>query len=231
MKTAARPHARFYTGTDDSDSAFQGLLDTIAAGYDVLELGCSGACESHRLAERGCTVTGVSPIPEDVEAARRAAVDAGLTNTTFGVMAGDDLDLADHSFDAVIASGVLHRLDVARAFAEMARVLRSDGQVILLEPLGHNPLINAYRRRTPHDRIRFEHPVRREDFSLAGRWFDHVDVQTHHLLSLAAAPAGSGAMGRAARGVLARIDRVLLAPASPLRWQAWIAVITLRDPR
>lgn len=163
-----------------------------------------------------------------VEAARRTASEEGLTTATFDVMSHDQFDLEDASFDVIVAEGILHRIDVALAFSEMARVLRPGGEVLLLEPLGHNPIINAYRRRTPGDRTRFEHPIRREDIFFATRWFESVDVQTHHLVSLAAGGRGNSAV---LRSILERADRILLADRSPLRWQGWIAVVRLANPR
>lgn len=230
MATDTQPRLRFYEGLDESARAFRRHVSAIPDGARVLELGCGETAEAFDLAARGCDVLGVSSDPDDVDAARREAVRRGVTTARFGVMDLEALDVDDRSVDAIIGSSVLHRADVARAVAEMARVLDPDGRAVLLEPLGHNPVINAYRRRNDDGRARFEHPLRSAEFSLAARWFDRVDVTTHHLFSLAASSA-SGRTGSLARRALDRVDRVALHPKSPLRWQAWIAVIELAEPR
>lgn len=231
MTAPARADARFYDDLDESSRAFHARVDAIPADAEVLELGCGVEALAFDLADRGARVVGISPDLRDVEQARLEAARRGLPDLRFTVMSAENLYLDDRSTDVVVGVSCLHRVDIARTYAEMARVLRPDGRVLLLEPLGHNPIINAYRRRTGERRVRFEHPIRREELSLASRWFGSVDVETHHLFELAAVSAGEGRAGRAFRAVLRKADRVALRPSSPLRWQAWIAVVELRDPR
>jgi hypothetical protein len=54
--------------------------------------------------------------------------------------------------------------DLSLACSEIARVLRPGGPAIFVEPLGHNPLINAYRKRTPALRTVDEHPPTKARF-------------------------------------------------------------------
>jgi len=44
------------------------------------------------------------------------------------------------------------------------------GSAIFIDPLGHNPAINMFRRSTPDLRTEDEHPLLLEDFRLAGRY-------------------------------------------------------------
>lgn len=242
MTTTSRPTAlveresraaqdKFYVGLDDSAVAYTQKLSRFAAGDRVLELGCGIDGGGFDLAARGVDVVAICSSVELVDRARDAAAERGLSTIEHHTMSPEDPDLADDSFDGVIGATVLHDLDMARAYAEMARVLQPDGRAVFIEPLGHNPLINAYRRRTPESRDAHAHPVRREDISLAGRWFRDVDVDTFHLLSVLAGPIADRRGGRRLQVALAKLDRTLVERAPGIRWQAWIAVLELRGPR
>jgi SAM-dependent methyltransferase len=231
MTAPVRSRAQFYEDLGNASQAFHALIDTIPGDAEVLELGCGADALAFDLAARGVEVLGVSTDIDDVERARHEAERRELSTARFAEMAPETLLLPDACCDVVVGVSSLHRLDIARTYAEMARVLRPGGRGMLLEALGHNPVINAYRRRTLHRRDRFEHPIRRDEIDLARRWFDSVRVETHHLLDLAAVPVGDHLAGRAARSVLRGADRLLLRPSSPLRWHAWIAVVELEGPR
>ena len=83
----------------------------------------------------------------------------------------------DDSFDLVCGSGILHHLDLPAAMRELARVLRPSGRAVFMEPLGHNPAINAFRNRTPELRTPDEHPLLGKDLKLCRRYFGSVEVK------------------------------------------------------
>ena len=74
--------------------------------------------------------------------------------------------------DIIVAAAVLHHLDLPRAYAEMARVLRPSGSIICVEPLAHNPLIQYYLC-TPEQRTSWEmnHILKMKDVRLARKFF------------------------------------------------------------
>src|SRR5258708_21177889 len=86
--------------------------------------------------------------------------------------------------------GVLHNLDVKRAYSEMARVLRPTGTVLCVEALRHNPIFHAYRMLTPHLRTAYEarHVLRRKDVLATRGYFNRIDLGFFHLASLPAVP-------------------------------------------
>jgi len=59
----------------------------------------------------------------------------------------------------VCGSGTLHHLYIDAAFKELVRVLKPNGCVVFFEPLGHNFLINLYRKLTPSMHSEDEHPL------------------------------------------------------------------------
>jgi len=222
---------KFYSGLGESQRRFAELLAGFATGNVVVEFGCGVDSLAPHLAERGVEVVGIDISPVAVEVAQAEAAARGLKGATFRVMNAESLDFSDQSVDGVIGTAVLHHLDVASAFAEMSRVLKPDGRAVFLEPLGHNPLINWYRNRTPEARTRHEHPLRWQDFRLAHRWFQEVKVETFHLVSILTSPISESRWGQPLHRIASAVDRRILVVNERLRWQAWIAVSEFRSPR
>lgn len=83
----------------------------------------------------GVTVEGLDPSPKMLEIARRKAEAAGVADR-FAIRTGDAqaLPYEDASFDAVsIAFGIRNVPDRDRALAEMRRVTRPGGRIVILE--------------------------------------------------------------------------------------------------
>jgi SAM-dependent methyltransferase len=220
---------KFYEAGDASGERYRELLDTIPTGARVLEYGCGTGSAAFDLATRGVEVLGIDISPVAIKAAEATAEERGVTtHATFQEMNAEHLAVPDGSFDVVCGSGVLHHLDLDRAFDEVARVLRPGGWAVFVEPLGHNPLINAYRRRTPEMRTPDEHPLRVQDFDAARRRFGTVDVDYFNLLTIATVPLRRFRFQPALHARLHRVDQWLFARAPSLARQAWVAVIQLR---
>ena len=110
-------------------------LGELRPGERVVDVG-SGAGLDSLIAARmvGPTgrVIGVDMTPAMLEKARRAAVEAGLSNVEFREGYGEALPVADGWADVVISNGVLNLMpDKAAALAEMARVLQAGGRLQL----------------------------------------------------------------------------------------------------
>jgi SAM-dependent methyltransferase len=222
---------KFYEGLGESEGRFAELVARFQPGDRVLELGCGIDSLAFALAERGVDVVGIDISPVAVEKATAEAETRGLTNASFRAMNAEALDFEDASFDGVIGTAVLHHLDVASACSEMGRVLRPNGRAVFIEPLGHNPVINWYRNRTPEARTEHEHPLRWADYALAQRFFEEVQVETFHLFAILTSPIAGRAWGRPLHRLTTAVDRRVLAVKERVRWQAWIAVSEFRRPR
>lgn len=221
----------FYTGLAESHDRFRALLAEFAAGDRVVEFGCGLDTFALDLAERGVEVVGIDISPVAVERARAAALGSDSTGASFRVMNAESLEFEDESVGGVIGAGVLHHLDLASAYAEMSRVLRPGGRAVFFEPLGHNPLINWFRNRTPEARTPHEHPLCRQDYSLASEWFEEVHVETFHLFGILTSPFSQRRWGKPLHRLASGIDRRVLATGDRLRWHAWIAVSEFRVQR
>jgi glycosyltransferase involved in cell wall biosynthesis/SAM-dependent methyltransferase/GT2 family glycosyltransferase len=224
---------KFYDVGRDAYDRYDELLTIMATpGSTVLEYGCGPAGRAFDLARGGAVVHGVDISPVAIGVARETAKRQGVEeNTTFSVMDAEALDLPARSFDVVCGTSIIHHLDIDRAYREVARVLRPSGRAVFLEPLGHNPVIHAYRRLTPGLRTADEHPLRLADVNAARAYFGDLTLEHFTLLSLAAVAAHGRPSFERATGVLRRIDRELFTTVPSLRRWSWTIVMVMCQPR
>lgn len=227
-----RPAAKFYSIAGAAYGFYeQQLLDGVA-GTDVLEYGCGDGSYAFDLARRGARVTGIDISAVAIEqAAERAAAEGLSDRVTFEVMNCEELTYADSSFDLICGGGILHHIDLERGYAEIRRVLRPEGRSAFLEAMGHNPLINLYRNRTPELRTEDEHPLLMPDLELANRYFSDVETRFFNLLSLAAVPLRGRRGFERVNATLDRADAWLFERVAALRKHAWMVAIVMRGPR
>ncbi len=204
------------------------------AGRTVLDYGCGNGEESLFAARHGATrVVGIDISEVSIKNCRQRAAREGLARAVdFRVNDGEALEFADSTFDVAMEYGVLHHVKLEAAMRELARVLRPNGRMICTEALGHNPIIQAYRRRTPDLRTQWEveHILRKDAFATMGCHFHQVELRFFHLATLAAVPFRKSAIFRPLLGILAAADAILLR-LPWLKWHAWITVFVLTGPR
>lgn len=158
--------------------------------------------------------------------AQNAAERAGLVNTHYQVMNAEDMTFDSASFDVVFGRGIIHHRDLELAFRNIARVLRPGGVAIFWEPLGHNPILNRYRDMTPQARTPDEHPLLRQDFELAGRYFDLGNLQFWGLTTILSVPMWDTAVGEAVLSATAKLDQMIF--KTPARWMAWHVLMDMK---
>jgi SAM-dependent methyltransferase len=223
---------RFYVIDRSAGAAFESRVDAVPPGSFALDYGCgAGAYASIALAKQGSTSVAIDISAEAINQAREKAEAEGVGDRIeFRVMNAESLDLPDSSFDFVCGNGVLHHLDLGHAYAELARVLKPDGNGVFLEPMGHNPLINLYRRRTPEQRTPDEHPLVLGDFDLARRYFEVVSGGYFALTSLLLLPLARSRLALRLLPALDAVDRGLFRLLPFLTRFAWMVVLDLRRP-
>jgi len=97
-----------------------------------IDVACGPGVISRAMAPRVGSVLGVDLTPAMVEEGRRRTVEEGHENVSFSLGDVTGLDLPDGSFDGAITRLSLHHIPApARVVAEMARVVRSGGWVLL----------------------------------------------------------------------------------------------------
>ncbi len=103
-------------------------------GQHWLEAACGPGIITRRLAPLVGTVEGIDLTPAMVDRARAAAADAGLDNVSFAVGDVCDLDRPDGSSDGAVTRFSVHHLPVpGLMFAELARVVRRGGRIVVVD--------------------------------------------------------------------------------------------------
>jgi SAM-dependent methyltransferase len=197
----------------------------------VLEYGCGTGSLSFDLMIEGARVTGIDISEVAISKAKEMSLKKNACgDLRFAVMDAEELAFDADEFSVVCGSGILHHLDVERAFKELSRVLKKEGRAVFVEPLGYNPLINLYRKMTPKLRSKDEHPLTRPDIELAGKYFGDVHIKHFHLLSLMAVPLRRVKGFHLLKKLVDRADAILL--GLPLvKWFSWMVVLELKSPR
>jgi ubiquinone/menaquinone biosynthesis C-methylase UbiE len=101
-------------------------------GKDVLEVGCGSGIAVQLFAEAGAAVTAVDLTPWAV-GTTRARLEAFELEGEVLEADGERLPFADSSFDLVFSWGVIHHsTDMDRALAELVRVCKPGGRVVIM---------------------------------------------------------------------------------------------------
>jgi SAM-dependent methyltransferase len=215
---------KYYDAIGDCFRDYWARVDELAVGADILEYGCAYGGNLLRLAGRARTATGIDISDIAVEKGGERARQQGVTNLRLEAMNAEAMTFPDDSFDLVFGSGIIHHLDIDRAFAEIARVLRPGGRALFVEPLGLNPAIELYRRLTPGARTPDEHPLLRNDFHRFEAAFRTTRCRFYGLATLAVVPFRRTAAKAPLFAVTRTIDRGLFALPGA-RWLAWYSLM------
>ena len=118
--------------------------------HDVLDVACGPGFLTAALARRCARAFGLDGTPALLERARLHAAERGLDNLRFHQGDAEALPFADERFDVVSCKAAFHHFPRPdRVLAEMRRVVKRDGRLLVADMLGsENPACAQY-----HDRI------------------------------------------------------------------------------
>jgi SAM-dependent methyltransferase len=135
------PHVRDLLVTRKTDLIARRLRDAGISGGRGLDVGCGMGAHARALAGHGHHLVGIEPSVNSVIRARQAATRVAAGSATA-------LPFRDGTFDFVYTIGVLHHLPGAaaraQAYAEIVRVLRPGGWLLVHETNPLNPLFRFY---------------------------------------------------------------------------------------
>ncbi len=225
---------KFYSISRNNRDYVHRWLSGRCKGRQILDYCCGNGDFTLRLAEAGAYAYGIDISPVSIRNAVIEASRRGISDRAkFFVMDAEATAFADDCFDLAVVNGVLHHLNLEKAYRELARILKPEGEVICTEALKHNVFFHLYRKMTPHLRSAWEidHILGKKEIERATQYFHKVEVaRFFHLATLAAVPFRNLPMFDHIRRSLEVIDSVLLRIPF-LKWQAWMAVFVLAQPR
>ncbi|CAB5079521.1 hypothetical protein D3OALGA1CA_434 [Olavius algarvensis associated proteobacterium Delta 3] len=122
----------------------------------ILDVGCATGRLLEQLAEAGARdLFGIDLAPRILEVARKRFSGLGVSAVFSTADAEDVLPWDDDFFDTVTLTGVLHHFFRPRdALAEIRRVLRPGGRLLIIDPCFFPPvrgILNLALRAVPHD--------------------------------------------------------------------------------
>lgn len=222
--------SKFYSVFYLIENKYVKKLTDKSPGKKYLEYGCGEGSSAYKIAQNGGEVHGIDISDFAIEQARLKAANENL-EITFEQMNAEDLKFEPNYFDVVCGSGILHHLELDKAYSEITKVLKPGGQAVFMEPLGHNFLINWYRNRTPHLRTDDEHPLLKPDIKMIDRYFKDKKISYYFFTALAAIALRKTIVFKPVLRFLHGIDKFLFFTFPFIRWQAWFVLIEMNHPK
>lgn len=219
---------KFYAVKKHVNAFFYDAVFKNCEGKKLLEYGCGAGNSSLAYLHNGAQLTGIDISVEGIERAKETVSEHGF-DAKYLVMNAEEMTFENNSFDICVGSGILHHLDMDKSISEISRVLKKEGSAYFIEPMGHNPIINWYRNRTPSMRTDDEHPLLIKDIENLNKYFITVNVNYFALSTLAAVPFFNTKSFNAIYSGLQKLDSLLL-KSKFIGKHAWTAVIELSDP-
>ena len=142
-------------------------LSTLLPPLDVVDFGCGTGTLTIELARWAKKVTAIDKSETTLARARAAAAREGLTNINFLSADLTDLPMPAQCADLVVSSQSLHHVDdIGAVLAEGARLLKSNGRIVVLELFPHEE--EWVKQRLGHAHMGIEPEVLEEAMRKAG---------------------------------------------------------------
>ena len=229
-----RSNRRFYTTVSTSRRHMQQWMARHAPGSVFLDFACGHGAQTVEAARLGAALAvGIDISEVSVRNATENAAAAGLTaRTRFLQRDCENTGFPDETFDLALCSGMLHHLDLSKAYPELHRIMKPGGRVFCYEALAHNPVIQWYRNRTPELRTSWEkeHILGMRDIRFARQWFQVEHVRFFNMAAPLATFLPDGPIREAGAAVLHAIDGVVTR-IPLLQYWSWMVTFELVKPR
>ena len=219
-----RSQYKFYKALYSLNKDFINLLKVKTKSVQVLDYGCGVGNFAQEVSSFGPKKIVAVDISEEAIKKAKKKLEEANKNIDFRVDNCENLSLDSNSFDVVYGSGILHHLDLKKSLNEINRVLKKDGAIIFMEPLGTNPLINIYRKLTPNDRSPDEHPLKSEDIKLINSIFKNVEIKYYGFLTLVFFPFYKSPENSRLFKIISSIDEMIL-KIKYFKFLAWSILI------
>lgn len=174
-----------------------------------LDFACGHGAQTIKAVRAGARLAlGIDISEISIGNARENAASLGLEDRAHFLQRDcENTGIPDASFSAGLCFGMLHHLDLSRAFPELSRLMVPGGRILCVEALSYNPVIQLYRKLTPGLRTQWEkdHILGMREVRYAEQWFDVQNVR----FFLMAAPLATLVPWEPARNVLLGVGRAI----------------------
>ncbi|MFZ4542326.1 MAG: methyltransferase domain-containing protein, partial [Rickettsiales bacterium] len=234
QKIKVHANKKYYAISAISENYVNSWIQREARGRVFLDYACGNGSRAIFAASRGAHLAiGLDISDVSVRNARGSAEQAGVGEACIFVQGDcEATELPDESVDCILCCGMLHHLDLSRAYPELYRILKPGGRILGVEAFGHNPIIQLYRNLTPHLRTDWEkqHILKQRDIDAAlTHGFVHGELRYWHLFALGAVPFRGTFLFKPCLTVLNTLDRGVLAVPG-IRLMAWQVTFELIKP-
>lgn len=224
---------KFYSITQSSQNYLENWFREKCPRRNFLDYCCGTGSFSMMATKYGAKVVGIDISAESIISCKKLSAENWLKEKpTFCIMDAESLGFKENSFDIIFCGGVLHHLDIKKAFQELWRLIKPNGEIFCGEALGYNPLINWYRRRTLHMRTEWEvdHILTLKEIDLARQYFENVEIKFFHLAAIAAVPFRNLTIFKYLLSFLQFLDDFIL-KLPVIQKQAWQVFFILSKPK
>ena len=174
----------FYKAIYNSSEDFFNYLEDNTRNLEILDYGCGiGSFTEKIIKYNPKKIIGIDISEVSIDKAKKKAEELKI-NIDYRVDNCEKTSFDNNSFDIVYGTGILHHLQTEKCLDEIYRILKSNGNLIFIEPLGTNPIINLYRKLTPNSRSKDEHPLVNQDFKYINKKFIDTKIKYYGFLTL-----------------------------------------------
>ena len=174
----------FYKAIYNSSEDFFTYLEDNSRNSEILDYGCGiGSFTEKIIKYNPKKIIGIDISEISINKAKKKAEELKI-NVDYRVDNCEKTSFDNNSFDIVYGTGILHHLQTEKCLDEIYRILKSNGNLVFIEPLGTNPIINLYRKLTPNSRSKDEHPLVNQDFKYINKKFINIKIKYYGFLTL-----------------------------------------------
>ena len=204
-------------------------------GKRILDYCCGTGNFSIYPALNGAFVDGIDISEVSIEVAKARAEYCDVTEkVNFQVMDAENLQFDDNFFDIILSYGSLSYLNLQKALHEFLRTIKPLGIVVIVDTLGHNPILNYNRKKYVKKGIRqqyhYDHILKIKDIKFITSHFSESEVRFFDFLTIPLYPCKTIPGAKILKNILAKFDNIFLQIPGLNRF-AFKVVITLLKPK
>ncbi len=207
---------------------FLDIIGDVKGGV-VLDFGCGNGWASQVFAAKGARVVGID-ISLSILMKAQERIEIDIQNKICFVLGSGEQLPFKKAFDLVAGIAILHHLDTSLTIDSIKSVLKENGRAVFMEPLNHNPIINLYRKLTPHKRTKDEQPLDIQYIANLKKMFSKVEIHGYDLFALLAyvfVPVKQFGLFRFFHTLLTRFDEKVLLKFPWLQKYCWGVIIEI----